>query len=254
MNGFWEQIVIDRSVPIPLYFQLKEAVKRAIKQKQLQIGEQIPPETQLCDLLHLSRPTVHQALTTLVSEGYLARNQGHAVYVANPKVSGDFLKRLQNFSSEMHQVGMKPSTQVLRKKIIIDNTNVNEQLGLPLGEPCFYLERLRSADGFPLVYLETYLPYKRFEGIAKVDFESNSLYDTLETEYNTPVYCAKRQIEAVNADVHIAKLLDVPKGAAICFVKTIGYDQQGVPIEYSVAHYRGDRNRFTVTLYNGQSL
>ena len=63
-----------------------------------------------------------------------------------------------------------------------------------------------------------------------------------------PVERVVREIEAVNATAREAELLEIQKNAALCFVKTIAYDYDGVPVEYSRAHYRGDRNRFSVEL------
>lgn len=58
----------------------------------------------------------------------------------------------------------------------------------------------------------------------------------------------RREIEAVNAMESQSRLLKCAKNSALMKVVTTGYDTSRRPMEYSIAHYRGDRNRFTVTL------
>ena len=58
MNAFYEHITLDKNIPVPLYFQLKQAIADAVQRGELAIGEQLPTEMELCDLLHISRPTV----------------------------------------------------------------------------------------------------------------------------------------------------------------------------------------------------
>lgn len=249
MNAFYEHITLDKNIPVPLYFQLKQAIADAVQRGELAIGEQLPTEMELCDLLHISRPTVNKAVNLLVSEGYLTRKRGHGTFIANPKILGNFFNKLQSFSEEMIRAGHSPSTQVLSCKIVQGAAPANLTLKLRMDEPCFYLERLRSVDGEPIVYIETYLPLRYFEGIETIDFEVCSLYETLNTRYHRPVCYVTRQFEAINAGAPVAKLLQIAKGYAVCRVETIGFSREGTPLEYSIAQYRGDRNKFTLTLY-----
>ena len=70
---------IDRTVPTPLYFQLKQILNQAIESGELQIGRAIPTEMELMDRYGLSRATVRQAVLQLVNEGYLRRTKGTGV-------------------------------------------------------------------------------------------------------------------------------------------------------------------------------
>lgn len=76
---------IDRDVPIPAYYQLKQLIKQQIQQGDLKPGDQIPTEAEFCQRYNLSRTPVRQALQELVFEGLLVRTPGRGTFVARPR-------------------------------------------------------------------------------------------------------------------------------------------------------------------------
>jgi len=242
------EIVLNKSTPVPLYFQLKQQVLEKILSGALGMDEQIPNEMDLGQSLGVSRSTVRQAVSELVSEGYLQRVKAKGTFVSRPKVDEGFLQKLESFNSEMAQKGMQPTTKVLALRALPGPNKVTRRLCIPSGSSVVYLCRLRFADGEPVVYLETYLPYDRYAGLLEEDFTDQSLYSFLECKYNARVIKAIREIEAVQATPMEAKYLNIPRNSPVCLVKTLATIAGDVPVEYSVARYRGDRNKFSVEL------
>ncbi len=56
---------LERSNPLPLYYQLKEVLKQQIRAGHLAPHTAIPSEPELVSSYHVSRATVRQALTEL---------------------------------------------------------------------------------------------------------------------------------------------------------------------------------------------
>lgn len=239
---------INKDIPVPLYYQIKQMLLTAIKDGRLKDGDMLPTELEFCEQCQVSRPTIRQALSELVSEGYLYRLKGKGTFVASPKIDARFLNKLQSFNEEMLQKGLQPSTQVLSFHVVQGRGIFSEKLMLPASEPLFYLERVRYTNNEPIVYLETYFPYKQFRAMEDVDFVSQSLYHSMEERCGTHVVRVQRDIEAVNATQREATLLMIPKASAMMLVKTTAFTEQGIPAEYSIARYRGDRNKFSVEL------
>lgn len=237
---------LNRSVPVPLYYQLRQILEEAIG--HLTPGEAVPSELDLCKMFDLSRPTVRQAINELVQDGLLYRTKGKGTFVAEPKIPQEFLTVLESFSDEMRRKGMAPSTRVLS----LERSNVDERicstLGIARGAPVARLARVRFADGEPIVTLTTYLPEERLPGILDADFADASLYDLIENKYGYSISYADRSLEAWAAGAYEAELLHIPVGAPIQFIETTTYLEDGTPIEYSRAEYRGDRNRFRFRL------
>src|SRR6266571_2713777 len=66
---------LERSNPLPLYYQLKEVLKQQIHAGHLAPHTAIPSEPELVAQYHVSRATVRQALTELVRGSQTVREQ-----------------------------------------------------------------------------------------------------------------------------------------------------------------------------------
>jgi multiple sugar transport system substrate-binding protein len=77
-------MIIDRRVPIPAYYQLKQLLKEQLEGGHLAPGDQIPTEAELCERYQLSRSPVRQALLELTAEGLLVRIPGRGTFVSQP--------------------------------------------------------------------------------------------------------------------------------------------------------------------------
>ncbi len=244
------RIVLDRNTPVPLYYQLKKQILELIEQAELLPGNMLPPESDLCEMLQVSRPTIRQAFRELVEEGYLIRYKAKGTFVATPKVKDQFLSKLESFNQEMLEKGKVPKTLVLALERLPGSPELNEKLKLPFDAPLIHLSRLRSADDVQTVYLDTYLAYDRFPGLLDINFAVHSLYQVLEETYHVRVDRAQREIEAVNARKNEAALLNIAPNKALCLVRTLSYEAGSTqPVEYSVARYRGDMTKFAVEIY-----
>ena len=241
-------ISLDKNIPIPLYYQLKKQLLSLIENSELKEGELLPPENDLCEALNVSRPTIRQAFSELVSEGYLSRYKGKGTFVSKPKVEDRFFSKLQTFQEEMAEKGLISETRVVKLEKINGPHEANEKLSIPLSEPLLYLSRVRSVKTIPLVYVETFLPYKTFDKLMLVDFKTNSLYDSLEKIYRVRVNHVRREFMSINARQHESELLEIARNKAISLVKTVAFSD-GTPVEFSIARYRGDVNQFSVELF-----
>lgn len=74
--------MIDRNSPLPIYYQLKDLIKRQIQSGTLHPGDRLPTAQVLCQDYGISRAPVRQALTELVQEGYIYRRPGQGTFVA----------------------------------------------------------------------------------------------------------------------------------------------------------------------------
>ena len=249
MTDAFNAIKLDKNTPVPLYYQLKTQVLQLIENAVIQAGDLLPPENELCEALDVSRPTIRQAFTELVNEGYLNRYKGKGTFVSTPQVNDRFFSKLETFHDEMVEKGLNPKTLVVKLEKISGPHEANERLDIPLNAPLIYLSRVRSVDTVPLVYVETFLPYADYEKLMRVDFTVNSLYDSLEKIYRVRVNRVRREIVAANAHQRDAELLQIARNKAVSLVKTVAYsgDAPG-PVEFSIARYRGDLNKFSVDL------
>lgn len=74
--------MLDPAGALPLYQQLKQALRRSLEPESWAVDQAIPPERELMGHYGVSRITVRQALADLVTEGLLYLRQGKGTYVA----------------------------------------------------------------------------------------------------------------------------------------------------------------------------
>src|SRR5258708_24381297 len=77
---------LDRTSPIPLYFQIAENLKEAIEAGTIAPGQRLDNELELAEQLGVSRPTVRQAIQRLVQQGLVVRRRGLRTVVVAPRL------------------------------------------------------------------------------------------------------------------------------------------------------------------------
>src|SRR5580692_4707826 len=81
-----EGIALDRSSPMPLYFQIAQHLEAEIRGGRLTTGSRLENELRISEILGVSRPTVRAALRCLVDKGLLMRRPGYGTVVTQEKV------------------------------------------------------------------------------------------------------------------------------------------------------------------------
>lgn len=243
---------INKSVPIPLYFQLKELILSEIKEGTYRSGDLIPTEKDISDAFQISRTTVRQAITELVQEGWLYRVKSKGTFVSQPKISQEYIRKIESFNDQMYRMGVAPTTEVLELKTMKGTEagdSVIKALELGASDSVIFLYRKRLADGDPIVTSKTYLPLAECEFLLTHNLRTEQLYSILSQKEETRIFRIERIVEAVEAKTEDVKLLEIKRGKPIQYFVSIGYNAYGKPIEYTLSRYRGDRNKFEVTVF-----
>jgi GntR family transcriptional regulator len=116
-----------------------------------------------------------------------------------------------------------------------------ERLGLEVGAPVVCIERLRRLGGLPLSLDLTYLPADVGEPLLAEDLVNNDVFTLLERICGQPLGRAEVGMEAVNADPHVAAVLDLPRGGALLLVERLTHLADGRPVDLEFIRFRGDR-------------
>lgn len=253
LDMFFDNKELDKSIPIPLYFQLKEMIVAEIQSGKYKVDSLIPTEKEMSERFDISRTTVRQAITELVQEGWLYRVKSKGTFIARQKIKQDFLQKLETFAEQMNRIGVEPSTEVLKLEVTTANREVADNLNIQEGSKVINLFRRRFGDKEPVVLVNTYLPYDKCAFLENCDFEKISLYDSLSAREETKIYSARRFVEAVEATSNDSKYLNIKKGSPIQLFRTIGFNKDGMRLEYSIARYRGDMSSFQLNVYVEQN-
>jgi GntR family transcriptional regulator len=237
---------VDRTSPVPLYFQIAENLKRAIESGALQPGDHLDNEIQLSERLSVSRPTVRQAIQRLAQEGLVVRQRGVGTVVVNRRIQRRLA--LSSLYEDLKASGREPATTVLSVDRVAADEEVAAALGVALGLAVVRIERLREADGRPLAVMRNYLPVGLLQGIdAESLLSRHGLYETLRQQ-GVQFHSAEEVIGARKATTAEAALLQAPRSSTVLTMSRVAIDPSGRAIEYGVHAYLAERYSFRVAL------
>ena len=231
--------------PVPLHHQVYLDLRAALDHGEWRPGDLLPPERQLAERYGCSLITVRRALSELTRENRIQRARGRGTTVLPPRIERDFGGTL-SFTEEMQSRGLDPETRLVAARPESAGEVVAEALGIEPGSPTLYLERLRVADGEPLLLEQVHLPAERFPGLLASDLEHGSLYDLLSSRYGTTIVRAREALEPVLLRAREARLLDRPPRTPALLIEGTAFGADGSPVEYARSFVRGDRTRYYV--------
>jgi GntR family transcriptional regulator len=245
MNSSLEQIspTLDRVSPVPLYFQVEQALASRIRGGAIAIGSRLPTEPELSDHFGVSRSVVRQALRRLEETGLVARRRGIGSFVVQRDPPTWQLHGSQGFfEDEVTRLGREVVSKVLRAEVVPLPDWAAALLEVDEGARGVVLERLRYLDGLLTVYDLNYLPERFAEVVISLrDAPHGSLYETLRRSHAVTVVRGRREIDAVVAGFELARLLEVEEHAPLLFVEAVDVDATRRPFDCYRTWLRPDR-------------
>jgi DNA-binding GntR family transcriptional regulator len=236
---------VDRGSPVPLYFQLAQQLESAIERGKLSPGNLLGNEIELAGRLGLSRPTVRQAIQSLVDKGLLVRRRGIGTQVVHSQVRRPL--ELSSLYDDLEAAGQRPATKVLRYEKEEASAEVAAALAVAQGAEVRRVERLRLTHGEPMAYLCNHLPGELLRGESGEELESTGLYRLMRSAGVT-LHSARQSVGARVATAQESKLLGESEGAPLLTMERTTFDDTGRPVEYASHLYRASRYAFEFQL------
>jgi len=238
------QITLDRSSPVPLYFQVAEQLEQAIQDGRLAPGNRMDNEIALAQQLGLSRPTMRQAIQVLVDKGLLVRKRGVGTQVVQSRIRRSV--ELTSLHDDLSRAGKRPTTQVLSLELLEATEEDCDHLGVSRSDKVWSLERLRLVDDEPLALLHNTVP-TAVADLGAADLQRVGLYEAIRAA-GVHMRVANQEIGARRAGAREARLLGERKGAPLLTMRRTAYDDKGRAVEHGTHVYRPELYSFQLTL------
>jgi GntR family transcriptional regulator len=238
---------IDPDSPLPLYAQVESILATGMADGTFPPGTRLPNEDELVERYAVSRTTIRQTIQNLVRRGLVEIRRGKGTFVLQAKITQE-LTELSGFVEDMQSLGRHASARVLDNQILPASESVARQLAMPAGTLVVRIQRVRLADNAPLSFDETYLPRQIGERIIENNLETEPIFSLLEQKYDTLLVEADYRLEAVSADITVARALGIAEGSPIFLIERTSYTAGHLPIDYEKLYYRGDQIRFVTRL------
>jgi DNA-binding GntR family transcriptional regulator len=222
-------------------------LRQAITGGTFRPGSQLPTEAKLCEMLGVSRTVVREALRVLEDEGLVARRHGVGTFVRNHPI----IKNLNfNFGiTEMiESAGLKSGTSHLAIQKETADQEKAKQLRVSVGTSLITVERVRTADGRPVVYsLDTLTEAL----LQRADFDpqlllTESIYNILQTSLGQTIEYGIARLLPVTAPHQVAEKLQLSTNALTLYIVQTDYSASDEPLVYSCEYHLPDAFDFMV--------
>ena len=237
-------IHVDRSSPVPLYFQVAQHLEELIKSGELAAGSRLDNEIDLADQLGLSRPTMRRAIEYLVDRGMLVRKRGVGTQVVHAKVQRQI--ELTSLYDDLASSSRQPRTEIISFATQPAPDSLALDLGIPEGTEVYVFERLRCADSEPLALMLNHVPVNLLR-LTPEALEAQGLYNLLRAN-GINLKIAKQAIGARAATTAEGRALGEAKGAPLLTMERVAFDDHGRGVEHGKHIYRASRYSFDLTL------
>lgn len=234
-----------RSGSLPLHRQLRNDLRRAIRDGSLRPGSAIPSEADLGAAYNVSRGTVRQALAALRAEGLIAGGRGAQPVVVRAAQLTQPFTELLSFSAWARALGKTPSGRVIEFVRRPADEATAAALDVAPGTPVDWLVRVRLADGLALMIERTAFVADVGALVADLDLARESIYAAL-AALDVVFARAHQSIDALAAPALDARLLGIRAGAPLLRVRRRTLSPAGRPLEWSDDRYRPDLVGLTI--------
>ncbi len=215
-----------------LYHRIQGDISESIASGEYPPGARIPSESALAERYGVTRMTVRQAMSGLITKGLVTRKQGSGTYVLRTRQPARALNQLTGFTEDMTAQGYLPTSRQLSNAEVEASDEVLDWLELNPGAHVIRLERVRILDDAPWAIHLVWLPLWLAPDLVRRDMGNVSLYQTLEEEFGVRLSTASQRISAVRADAHHAEVLKVEEGSPLIYTQKITRDENNQPVEF----------------------
>jgi GntR family transcriptional regulator len=247
---------VSRTGSEPLHAQLKRALLADVKARGLRPGDRLPSEPEIGDTYRVSRATVRQAISALVSEGVLQPIQGKGTFIADPATTVPQLSSrgaLTSFTRNLLAQGHVPSVRTL-----VSHRRPPPMAGISdpadaYGGACRYLLRTLLADGRPIGLQETWIPLAVIHGaddVLEADvLAGGSLYEALRAApLNLALHSGVETVGVARADALCAELIECQVDDPVLLGQRYAHLPDTTVAEYSRMRFREDRYEYRIEM------
>ncbi|WP_313295401.1 GntR family transcriptional regulator [Diaphorobacter sp.] len=239
----FQHIVLDAGRHEPLWRQLFQQIGHLLTTGALMEGMSLPAERDMAEALGVSRITVKRCYDELRKLGALGgRGRAGSVVQAGglPHRVQPTLGKLKGFTEEMHELGMRASTQllVLEKR---SDARIAAMFERPAKAPFLHVVRIRLGDDVPMTREQAWYDLTAAPLLGDWNGEG-SAYAWLRERCGLPLSHAEQTVEAVlsSAEEMSAFGYDAPRPCLLFKRRTFSGSTPDMLVEYVEGTFRGD--------------
>lgn len=211
---------------------VRDGLRAAIGSGEFPAGSWLPNESRLCARFAVSRVTVREAVRVLVEEGYVVRVHGVGTHVTPRPPLRHSLDLNFSYMQLIAASGRVPGAHCLSARRVPATRDVAERLGIAVGARVVRLERVRTADGVPVIVSIDYIAPPIMDDPPAPTALQRSVYELLGA-LGHPVHHGEAALAPAAADAWTSSILGCEPGALLQRIDQVDFDAEGNRVMYS---------------------
>lgn len=228
----------------PLYLQVIDRLKKDIEKGIYKEKEKLPSEFELAKQLGVSRATLREALRILEEENVIIRRHGVGTFVHSKPLFMSGIEQLISVTDMIVNAGMEPGTIFLSSAVMQATEEDARRLTCAPDAELMVIERVRTANGAPVVYCIDKIPKALFPG--QFDAGQESLFTLFDEQAVHLISHAVADIKPYGWHEKVSPILECEPETALLALKQLHYTMEDVPVLYSMNYFRADKFSFHV--------
>jgi len=240
-----------RNSGVALHWQCADALRETIESMHYPAAVPLPPEKDLAAALGISRPTLRHAMSRLVNDGIVHSQRGVGTFA----LRGGLIRPvgLSSLYLDLVASGRVPGTRVLGHEEVAADPETAHALGIPDGATVLHVERVRTADGVPIVLTRSFLALPEGVTLTVAQLESDGLYSLLHREAGIELVGGTQAVTARRASPEEAEALGLAEDSPVLTALRTAFDAHGRGVERTEIVYPEGTELFVSDL-RGTSL
>ena len=234
-------------MPKSKYEMIYKDLKQKIESGEYPHGELLPSENALIPVYSCSRNTLRRAVGRLVADGYVQTMQGKGVrniYLPVEQASYT-IGGIETFRESSIRNKKEGATKVICFMELTADERISKKTGFPEGAELYYIQRVHSLDGKPLILNHNYFLKSAACGLT-AEIAAQSIYDYLENTLHMTIVNSRRVMTVEKITEIDEKYLELDANDYNCLavISSHTYNSDGVMFEFTQSRHRPDYFRF----------
>jgi GntR family phosphonate transport system transcriptional regulator len=226
---------------VALWRRIADELEQSIAQGTFKAGTKLPAETEIADRFGVNRHTVRRAIAALAERGLVRAERGSGTYIEADRIAYP-IRRRTRFSEIIGGAGHAVGGRLVGSTIENADSEIAKRLKLKPLAAVIRMERVRQADGVPIVASTTWLPAERFPNAARIYAMSSNSMTRMLANFGVRDFTRERtRVTAAIAEAADAESLKIALGRPLLVVESVDADTDGVPILTTRSRFASDR-------------
>lgn len=224
---------------LPIYMQIREALRNGIAQNVYKQGERLPSENELATQFNTTRATVVHAMQGLLTDGLIERVRGRGTFVKRPSIVTVMdTQTLGFFEKDLIGVDKHLEYQVIEFSPVATSELLQTKLMLSKKESIHRLLRLRLINQQPIALEIRYMPSILALQIDKEELGGKALQNIFAHILGIDIHTIANQVRVALPDPEAAQKLKIKRSRPILVRQHTYLTTENKPVLWGETLYR----------------